>query len=616
MSRLSFIVSVLLLSCFVSIYGFDENPAITKGFIEDFFSDTSEIIPPNDRETAQNLIKVNHHVPRFTFFSSNNSLKRVPPLFCLPQGTGSYVSTESESRGTYDLDECDWASYAESLLLISIAAFIIAIIVFPFLFCGLSLGRCCCCGKWKPTPNLCCGSPSEFEPTRDGYTDCCVWILFILSVGCCVVMAAGFGVGTWGSVVMTQNVNEMAAFANKSAYTFCDIMDGVVDIFEGLNNLSNVSDVISLETLNDARDVSSDIKNLTSTIAEYSDTIDLPRRIVMYITLGLPLLLMLFVALSRFCCWWMTWGMTTCGFIFTFLSLVLFGFLYPLSAGLSDVCVFLDNALADPEHDVFIESVFSCGEDSILGDLTSMGEAIFEVAGNVSCGFLSKLDDLKLPCDRNDNKYIIITDPMPEDQLCPLVEFRADLSKECNFSTFSGLSNTTRIYDRRIGCYCASALDPLLWELKDGSCGSIHSLYDYTEEECPKNCRAMYCLNKNDEPLPFKDCASTCSDRSLTSNASSVLKYTKVAEDVFDLYNSKIHPYLNCESIVGITNHAKDFMCIHMINSVSPMYIGQALGAAGCFVGTFVALLSVKRFHKKNRRKYAIIKEGQEAIEL
>jgi len=298
--------------------------------------------------------------------------------------------------------------------------------------------------------------------------------------------------------------------------------------------------------------------------------------------------------------------------------------LYPLSAGFSDICVFLDDALVNPEEDIFINSLFSCSENSVLGDLTHMGEAIFETAGNVSCSFYSEIDSIRLPCDKDNDEIITVTDPMLPSEMCSILEFRNDTSPECDFSTFSMLSKTTRIYDRKIGCYCAINVTTNLtqYKLQEGTCGSIHSLYDYSEEDCPAKsslgmpCTPMYCHNKNDDALRFDDCSLRCSDRGMIGNASYLLQYTKVAEDVFDLYNKKIKPYLNCESIVGITTHAKDFICVHMINAVTPMYIGEILGAAGCFVGTFVALLSTKRFRKKYRRKYAIIKEGQEAIEL
>jgi len=620
-SRLSFIVLVACIyaGCLGLVDRNDfgaVNPFADGNFIEDFFgSETSEIVPTDERERAAALIKANHALPRFTFFSSNYSLERVSARFCAPL-EDEFSTLSGSADDTWDLENCEWAEYAESLLLIAIAAFIIALIIFPFLFCGLILGRCCCCGTYRPTTDICCGDPDAFEATRDGYSNNCVLSLLILSIACVIVMAAGAGVGIWGSTVMTENVYEMANFTNKTAYKFAEIVDAVVHIIRSIDDMANISEVINEDTLVSAEGVGDNIRNVSSAIALYAGDIDTPRQVFMYVTLLLPIVLMILVIISRFCCWWMSYGMYFLGFILTALSLWTFGFLYPLSSGIADVCVFLDTALEDPDRDTFINSIFSCGEHSVLAGLGDMSKDIFETAGNVSCSVYSYLNELRLPCDHDGDGYI--TPTLPE-QMCSVIQFHG--SDECNFATYSNLSRRTNMTDRKIGCFCQTLPDSPVFKLQ-WECGAIHSLYNYSAAECPESlsggekCMPMYCESNTDVEVTMDYCYANCSDHDLAVNSGTILNYTLIAGEIFDVYNTMIKPYLNCESVVGITTHAKDFVCVNMMNSVTPMYIGEILGAAGSFVGTFIALLSTKRFRKRFRRKYAMLKEGSAGIEL
>jgi len=607
MSRLPFIVVCigLFAVCACGVFA-PPTPLDTGNFIDDFFgSETSEIIPSDERERAATLIKINHAVPRYTFFSSNNTLTKVEARFCLPEGYGSLGENE-----TYDLESCEWLEYAESLLLMSLVAFIIAIIVFPILFCGLSFGRCCCCGKYLPTPEVCCGDPSKFNATTNGY-EVSVFVLFALSIACCAVIGTGAGVGIYGSVIMTQNVYEMANFTNRTAHTFADIVDSVVAIFRTIDDMKNLSEVIDPQTLDSAEDVGETIRNMSNMLVDSVHLIDVPRQVFMYVTLAGPFVLMVLVTFSCLCGWWMTWGMSFLGFILTALALVTFGFLYPLTSGIADVCVFLDDALANPDTDSFINSVFSCGEGSVLQGLTDISSAVFETAGNLTCSIYSILEVIQLPCDKTGDGNINI-----KSDFCDVIKFEG--SDECNFATYSNLSKNTKLYDRKIGCFCEETQDSDIWVQNWECSGSIHSLWYYPEDQCPQNlpdgrkCHPWYCYSDEEDILVSMEyCSKNCTDSDLSSNSTLILNFTKVAGDVFDLYNNMIKPYLNCESVVGITNHAKDFICVNMMNSVTPMYIGEVVAAAGSFVGTFVALLATKRFRKKNRRNFARKKETE-----
>jgi len=400
----------------------------------------------------------------------------------------------------------------------------------------------------------------------------------------------------------------MANFTNVTAHSFIDVVDSVISILRSLNQVQNVSEVVSMETLDEAEGIGDRVTNMTDFLAKYIYLIDMPRQVFMYVTLLLPFVLMILVIISRFICPCLSWGMYFGGFILTALSLATFGGLYPMSSGLADICVFIDNSIADADHDSFLNSIFRCGSESTLARVSEEVVDVFETAGNITCNIYDVLNVLSLPCDEDNNGYIDAT------ELCPLIHLD---NAECDLNTISEVTRGATVYNRKIGCYCETEV-PLVYSLLPDTCGSYKSLYETCGTSDPGvKCSPMYCSGTDDSlKIGIEECAENCFDKELASNATAILNYSSIAADIFDLYNVKVRPYLNCESVAGIAARAKDFICVNMINSVTPMYVGEILGAAGCFVGTFVALLSTKRFNKNYRMSYALRKERPLDIEL
>jgi len=623
MFRSSFFVVLLvsLAGCAVLAHGEGLMPAplVQKGFIDDFLSDGSDFVPTTDRDKARKFIEMNHATPRYIYFTNDMSLKRVPAQFCLPGlDSSSYNSSNTEYQD-FELEACEWMEYGESLVLLSAVTFIVAFLIFPILFCALGFGRCCCCGRYKPTPTLCCGDPDDFEATTNGYTDLNVFVLFIISIVVCVILVIACGFGLAGSTQMTDNVYEAADFANRTAFTFVDVLDSVIEVFQNIkDNGGNLSEAVSTTTLETAKDVGGTIENVTNIIAEYVDVIDLPRRILMYITLILPLVLMILLIISRFVCWWLSWGMTFCGFIITAIALVIFGFLYPIANGLSDGCVLLDNALENPENDTFFQSIFQCNEDSPLGEFSKMAKDVIETAANLTCSIYDQLEETYLPCDADGDGIVNVLDNSTLNK-CRLIKFKEG-EEECNSSNFASLAQNVTMYDRWIGCFYALQATPHIFQIEGDCTSDIHSLTDY-DLTCPERdgyVRGLfYCYRPPEETtVSMKECAENCTDHDLRNSTAEVEKYISAAARTLQIYNEDIEPYINCESLVDITTRAKNFTCVDVINSVTPMYVGEIMSAIGCFIGTFVALLATKRFHKMYRRKYAILMEGSRSVEL
>jgi len=496
--------------------------------------------------------------------------------------------------------------------------FLVAIIVFPFLFCGLALGRCCCCGTYHATPSLCRGNAEDFEPTVNGYTPCSIMALFVIAIACCVVLAAASVVGMIGSLEMTNNVYLAANFTNQTTHKFVDILDSVIDVFTDISETQGeFSDIISMETLEKASSAGNSIASATDTFAEYSDLFDLPRRVIMYITLFLPLGLMLLVILSRFCnCWCLSWGMAVLGFIVTALSLVSFGVLLPTASGISDLCVFLDDALSNQENDTFIKSFFQCTEGSSLAKFSQMVDDIIQKAGNLTCNLTKTLDMISVPCDADNDGIIYLALPTT-DNYCRLFQFGSSVT-ECNYDNFASVLKNATMYNLGLGCFQATST-PTVYA-SSSQCEVAHSRNETSVCEVPgKESQLFYCLRNKTLPgleVTVAQCAESCSDYDLRSNASDIVRYIDAATKTLDIYNTKIKPYINCESLVDITSRGKDFVCVNVINSLTPMYAGEIMAAVASFVGTFVALLSVKRFRPKNQKLFAIKKQSGEGIAL
>jgi len=419
---------------------------------------------------------------------------------------------------------------------------------------------------------------------------------------------------------MSAGFKQMANFTNETVFKFVDIVDSVIAVFENVSAIGDdMADAIPMDTLRKGSEIGNKIANATDKVAEYSDTIDLPRQILLYFTVLLPLVLMILVVISRFVCWWMSWGMTFCGFIITFVALCSFGFLYPLSSGIADVCVFLDDSLSDPDHDTFIKSYFQCGPGAPLGKFSEIAEDAINTAANTTCTLLETLESVEVPCDANGDDTVDVTSSSDR---CKLVKI-FDGSLECNASTFSTLARNAKIYNYTIGCFYSDSIIPTTYE-KEGECGTENTPRSVWED--PVMCTArpgdkaqgFYCYVSDPDSIlvSLDECVDSCYDNELRNNATNILKYVNAAADVFDIYNEKIKPYINCESLVEILNNTKDFTCITVVNSVTPMYVGELMAGIGSFIGTFVALLSTKRFHKRYRRKYAILKEGGHEVEL
>jgi len=563
------------------------------GFINDFLGyNVTEKYTDSERQGAQSFINLLHKTTRYAIV--NGSLKKISSDFCTPKNVSS--------NGTYSLDDCQWDQYAESLAWGSAASMIIAVFIFPFLFCGICWCRCCCCGKYSATPEPCCGDPAEFNPTFHGYSTGSVWCFFSFAVACSVIILAGGVVASVGSGIISVSAYDAVNFTNFTLFTLSDIMTSVVDVFDKADDdFPNLSSSINMHDLREVANVAKNLTNSSDVIHNTVSLVDLIRMIVMNIFLFLPFILMLLVVISRFCCWGMAWGMAACGFIFTFVSLASFSFVYPLSMGISDGCILVNASLSDPDSDPLITSLFNCSEGSAIAELTDMADKVIDSAASYGCSFFEEVESLKIPCDSKGNDTIILDDPS---YLCPVMKLPSH-ADDCNSSTLRNLTRDTRIYNWSIGCFCPESGTTYKRNTKY-ECGEIHELNDTRCSDLGEGCQAFYCYGDKDKnQVTIGECKDSCSDKNVASSAYYVFGYSNVMAGIMEIYQTKIKPYLNCETFDEILTFGKEYVCVGIINSFSLTYIGEIISAVGCFIGTFVALFGMKRFNKANRRDYA-----------
>lgn len=554
------------------------------------------------------IIDANKKEGRVTFFTSGMKFQKIPAGLCFLNSEGSSEANASQSEETADGD-CSIAGYAEGLILVSGIALIAAVILFPVTFTALGLGRCCCCGRYKPTPSLCCGDPKKFNPAVNGYRTCSVIVLFVLAIVCGAAMVVGAGFGLSGNVVMTKSMKELNNFTSEAATRLVDLVAAVADVFdtiaeEGTELMSSEAEINIVDA---ARTIGGNLINITRTVARNIDKVDIPRQVLIYITLLLPIVLTVILVLSCVCCSCLSWLMAFFGFIITALALVMFSVHLPISHGLSDACVYVDKALnsSNPEFNQYTERIFDCGEGSPIAQLTDLANEVMNKSTELVCGAFDSLCEKTIPCERGDDGVI---DLSGEDDKCTIVNCELNRTENCSFSTLPKWV-AQGMYKWQIGCY---KQDSPIHYTRVGGCPYSETLTSLTSNECDALAAGtsdkyvpLYCNGDSKQIMSANECAENCTDEDMRTNSSRIVKFVDAATKVFDTYNEKIKPYLNCETVTRLTDYAKDFFCVDVILAATPIYVGEIITAVACFAATIVALLATKRFNKKYRRDYA-----------
>ena len=531
----------------------------------------------------------------------------------------TYETNTTESGETLG-EECSILGYAEGLILVSAIALVVAFILFPVTFMALGLGRCCCCGKYKPTPSLCCGNSDEFNPAVHGYRTCAVMALFILAIVCGIAMAVGAGFGLSGNTVMTRSMKELSNFTSEAATRLVDLVSAVADVFdviaeEGTELMSSEEETGIVDA---AREVGGNLINITRTVAQNIDKFDIPRQVLTYFTLLFPIVLTVILVLSCICCSCLSWLMAFFGFIIAALALVMFSVHLPLSHGLSDMCVFVDKALnsSNPEFNQYTEAIFDCGEGSPIAQLTDLANDVMNKSTELVCGIFDSLCDETIPCERGDDGVI---DLSGEDDKCTVVNCELNKTETCSFSTLPKWA-TQGMYKWKIGCY---KQETQYRYTRVGGCPYSETLTSLFSDECDAlgagtsdKYIPLYCNGDTKQTISASDCAENCTDEDMRTNSSRIVKFVDAATKVFDVYNEQIKPYLNCDTVTRLTDYAKDFFCVDMILATTPIYIGEIITAVACVAATIVALLATKRFNKKYRRKYAHRLQDDEGVPM
>jgi len=247
-----------------------------------------------------------------------------------------------------------------------------------------------------------------------------------------------------------------------------------------------------------------------------------------------------------------------------------------------------------------------------------MADDVMTSAGNLTCSLLDMLENATYFCDADGDDIIDLKGPEANNK-CHFMTFKNASMTECNASTFAAMGSNGYIYNYEIGCfYTNDSIVYVSGKVLGQQWQRLRSLSNVSY--CPDvegtSKMAFYFLNDQtleDIKVSVKECVANCCDTEVRDKAVSIDKYVSAASRTLTIYNEKIKPYLNCESLLAITTRAKDFACVNVVNSVTPMYVGEILAAIASFGGTFVALLAVKRFFKPNRKKIALadsLKDG------
>jgi len=565
----------------------------------------------------ERLLKLNRFSSRFIYVTNNQTLKKVPSVFCLPEealnGTGP-----SNMTGPSDFGDCQWLSYAESLALVPAAMLIVALIIFPCLqFWCLSI-RCCSCKMLQPHTGCCCGEYERFDPKKDGYTNGTVCCTFCAALIFFVLLGFGGAVGAYDHLQLNQDVGNFTDFANDTIQTASNL---VTVVNSTVNRLAKeYPEYVDI----DISDIADSVNSTIGTINEYMDIgvyyIDYTafyRDLATYGLYGIPLFLAFLVLLARCCGCCCGCPMITFGYLFTFIFLVLFSVFFPVSTALSDACIYADSLLneSSSEYKKEIANFFTCKRDSPFVNLTKTVRDSVDSVVDTVCNEIKYLDSIQsVPCDANEDGLI------RDNEKCQILVIPPNIGKCTMYNLRNYLNYSFKTYP--VGCYY---VEPISGEMAavPSSCGdpAIHDVF--ASENCSSlypgypYVRSMYCGASNGTySLLRPELAKEIQDPLIAGNFSTLSRMVGAGADLLDVYIENIYPYLRCQVIINVTNYAREFVCVSGLTASSLFYVAQAILAVSTLGATATAVYAIKRFRKQNRQKYGNMSEEEDGDEM
>jgi len=613
-----------------SFYDFDSNADIPGSA-----SSMLEYVTDSERQKAQEYIEMCHNRPRYTFFTSNNTMTKQDARLCLYEDPS-------------DFETWDYLTYAESILLMMVPVVAVIILFIPiaivFYIC-----RCCTCGTYKPTRKMCGGEPMTKDWTDgvDGYKTESVVGFQVAAVLSGVVVLVGAIIVEVGNRSVTSNFDGAVTYIDNIVVNLVGLLNDSLDTVESLSD--DFSDLIDTEgivsMLEEARDVGIQLEEYDAMVQQYYPVVNKPRQIVLLVLMIIPCIAVVFLLLGAF----IGFPAFTCtSIVLSCVSipivLILFGIHYPLGTAVADTCYFIDSAtdVTSPDYVEYIGSFYRCDDTSPIGNITGILDEAVAAAVSLFCENLTQLCNMsEVPCDDDFDGEVLYSNL--EESTCPLVDC-SHVPKECNQFTLNDTLFGVRVFNYYLSCYnltlncstndfnitdytnfsnyteydvCASM---------DGQCGTISALDQCSDEKVTipdvgevRRQYPLFCglVGGVNESITLDECAESCAFNETQSTAKVLIRFRNAASKILDLLLNRIRPFLRCSTMVKVLYNVEDFTCVKVMNSLRPLTSGSLAVACGLIATVIVGTFGAKRFNRKYRFHFVpVVDEGDVEMEV
>ncbi|KAF2073176.1 hypothetical protein CYY_005529 [Polysphondylium violaceum] len=517
----------------------------------------------DNEKKALDILDAWKDIPRYTYFTSGRSLTKYPAGFC----------------GGTNVEDCDWAKYAEAVVLLSGVTFIIALVtlVFGIIFWLL---RSCVFGGCRPTHGCFCPGPKYDPDIGEGYTTFKVWILKIVALIFVIGYVVMFIIALTGNSKSTNGVSDLSdAVFDKVTVT----LDKLYEINATLEDpkyrdFEQFQDQIESELnsiIVEGENFRDNGTNVADQVKKYSNM----RQSIVLAGLIVALVICAVLVFAGLC------NVPVFSLIAALALVIMIPYMwivfsahYPINSVLSDVCLSFNstgfNQLNNFSNPIISEVFDGCEQDpnstmTVFTDLENLVNSLIDQGYNVTCGKLEQACDLEYPYFANPN-----LPPVNRTVLsgCP---------SSCTRDNINYYFNNVTVTDFKYGCRINATYS---------TCGGDIS-----------GCAQQNLITCDYKEVPsVNSCITQCTNQELVTVSNvSITYYNTLTELINQVWIGLVTPLIKCSYLLPFVDEVQGIICVDEVNALT-LLIGPT-GAAACLLTGLgiMAVLGTKRFNKK-----------------
>ncbi|KAH3761541.1 hypothetical protein Pelo_6636 [Pelomyxa schiedti] len=532
-------------------------------------------VSDKDRDRAKKLIDGTGNLPRYIYFTNSMQLKKVDSCFCC------------NCSVDVTFEDCDYLTYAESLLLSSGVILVIALFILLFV---ATITWCCrpFCGGCHPSKGTCCPDRSAWDAKYDGYKKKNLRIgqvVFIVFLACILPFTV---LGLAGTISFSSAINNVETTFTGTAQDILNSMLTVDAQFKDLESKGIYS--FSSDVIPQLEQVINKTTYYVDKLFDYDAQVnkfDNIRNAVMFIIILLPFLFGVAVLVGMFVMKpYLVAPLAISGLVFSGLALFATSLHYPISSGVGDSCTVIDEMLASGADNAtgWATFVTDCNHSRVAEIYNETQNGINDAYSDF-CGAYDDACTAQVPCDVNGDG---IYTPA---EMCTPLNCSSYPPSSCATPTSDEIDTVLNlpVVDITVGCvYNPSGLilpTDCPWdESIRGTCPGVLVACDFY----------------NDPVISLQNCSTECDYPDMQTAATNMTN-ALVQLDVFiQILHDDIEPLLNCEFLMGLFYSTKDEVCVMLSIAIIYIIISTAGSSVFLFPLSYMAIASIKRYNKKH----------------